>query len=162
MSKVKHEIVLWNLRRHSLPFSFILCMHTLWVPGHMLRTEVSARCLHSLSTLSCVCGVCVSVMDIWDLPQSTFTYLFIYLKIYLFIYLFLWMWVHCSCTDGYEPFMWLLEIDFLGPLLTPVDPSLSLVNSTHSVPACSGPKIYLFIVIHKYTVTVFRHARRGS
>jgi hypothetical protein len=50
--------------------------------------------------------------------------------------------------------MWLLRIEFLGPLLT-------LVN-----PACSGqprslrPK-GLFIIIHKYTVAVFRHTRRG-
>jgi hypothetical protein len=45
--------------------------------------------------------------------------------------------------------MWLLGIEFLGPLLTPVGL------------ARSGPKIYLFIIIYKHTVAVFRHTRRG-
>ena len=36
--------------------------------------------------------------------------------------------------------MWLLGIEILGPLLAPV-------NSAHSVPACSGPKIYLLLYI---------------
>jgi hypothetical protein len=36
--------------------------------------------------------------------------------------------------------MWLLVIEFLGPLLAPV-------NSAHSVPARSGPKIYLLLHI---------------
>jgi hypothetical protein len=39
--------------------------------------------------------------------------------------------------------MWLLGIDFLGPLLTPVNP------------CCSGPKIFFFIVAD------FRLPRRG-
>jgi hypothetical protein len=43
--------------------------------------------------------------------------------------------------------MWLLEIEFLGSLL-------ALVNSAHSSPD-------LFIIIHKYTVAVFRLTRRG-
>jgi hypothetical protein len=57
------------------------------------------------------------------------------LKIYLFI---LCMGVHCSCTDGCEPSMWLLGIEFLEPLLAPV-------NFTHSVADCSGLKIYLLL-----------------
>jgi hypothetical protein len=36
--------------------------------------------------------------------------------------------------------MWLLAIEYLGPLLTPVSPA-------RSVPACSGPNIYLLLYI---------------
>jgi hypothetical protein len=80
---------------------------------------------------------------------------FFFFKIYLFI---LCMWVHCSCTDGCWAFMWLLgiEIFVLGPLLT-------LVNSFQShllSPWSLWPKD-LFILIHKYTVAVFRRTRRG-
>jgi hypothetical protein len=49
--------------------------------------------------------------------------------------------------------MWLLGIEFLGPLLAPVNP-------VHSVSACSSPRD-LFIIIHKYTVADFRRTRRG-
>jgi hypothetical protein len=47
--------------------------------------------------------------------------------------------------------MWLLGIEFfsfLGPLLSQVNPT------------CSVPKIYLLLYT-KYTVAVFKHARRG-
>ena len=66
----------------------------------------------------------------------------------IFIYLF----YVCEYTVALQmvaSLMWLLGIQFLGPLFTPV-------NSTCSVPACSGPKIYL----RKYTVADFRHIRR--
>ena len=74
--------------------------------------------------------------------------------------------VHCSCTDGYEPSCGCWELNFfLGPLFALVDPAhsgqLLWVNSAHSVPACSGPKIYLLFIIHKYTVADFRCTRRG-
>jgi hypothetical protein len=42
--------------------------------------------------------------------------------------------------------MWLLGIEFLVPLL-------ALVNPTHSVPACSGPKIYLLLYIRTLYLT---------
>jgi hypothetical protein len=50
--------------------------------------------------------------------------------------------------------MWLLGIEFLGPLLTLVYPAPS--GWPHSL----RPKD-LFIIIHKYTAAVFRHTRRG-
>jgi hypothetical protein len=42
----------------------------------------------------------------------------------------------------------------------PLGPLLALVDPARLVPACASPKIY-FIIIQKYTVAVFRHARRG-
>jgi hypothetical protein len=51
--------------------------------------------------------------------------------------------------------MWLLGTEFvLGPLL-------NLVGPTCSSQLCSLRPKDLFIIIHKYTVAVFRHARRG-
>jgi hypothetical protein len=55
--------------------------------------------------------------------------------------------------------MWLLGIEFLGPLL-------ALVGPTHfgqlcSLSPCSLRPKDLFIVIHKDTVADFRHTRRG-
>jgi hypothetical protein len=50
--------------------------------------------------------------------------------------------------------MWLLGIEFLGPLLAPV-------NHTRSSGPCTLWPKDLFIIIHKYTVAVFRHTRRG-
>jgi hypothetical protein len=70
----------------------------------------------------------------------------------LLIY-FMYMSTHSSCTDGCELSSGCWELN-LGPLL-------ALVN-----PARSGrPRSFwskdLFIIIHKYTVVVFRHTRRG-
>jgi hypothetical protein len=48
--------------------------------------------------------------------------------------------------------MWLLGIEFLGPLL-------ALVISALSAWPCSLWPIDLFIIIHRYTG--FRHTRRG-
>jgi hypothetical protein len=50
--------------------------------------------------------------------------------------------------------MWLLGIEFLGRLLTPVNPAHS------SRPRSLWPKD-LFIIIYKYTVDVFRRTLRG-
>jgi hypothetical protein len=50
--------------------------------------------------------------------------------------------------------MWLLGIEFLGPLL-------ALVSLIHSGQLYSLWPKDLFIIIHKYTVAVFRQARRG-
>jgi hypothetical protein len=49
--------------------------------------------------------------------------------------------------------MWLLEIEFLGPLLAPVQ--------LCSLSPCLLQPIDLFIIISKYTEAVFRHTRRG-
>jgi hypothetical protein len=66
---------------------------------------------------------------LWELPVCLF--------IYLFVCLYVCMWVHCSCSDRWLwAFMWLLEIELRSP--------------THSVPACSGPKI-IFIIIYKFS-----------
>jgi hypothetical protein len=49
--------------------------------------------------------------------------------------------------------MWLLEIEFLGPPLAPINPA-------RSSPPCSlRPRDLL--IIHMYTVADFRHTRRG-
>jgi hypothetical protein len=50
--------------------------------------------------------------------------------------------------------MWLLGIEFLGPLF-------ALVCSACSGQLCSLRPKDLFIIIHKYTVADFRHTRRG-
>jgi hypothetical protein len=42
--------------------------------------------------------------------------------------------------------MWLLGIEFLGPLR-------ALVNPARSVPACFGPKIYLLLYISTLKLT---------
>jgi hypothetical protein len=47
--------------------------------------------------------------------------------------------------------MWLLGIEFLGPLLAPVNPACSVLPA----PA------QRFIIIHKYTVADFRRTTRG-
>jgi hypothetical protein len=78
-------------------------------------------------------------------------------KIYLFI---LCMWVHCSCTDGCKPSCGCWELNFQDLCLFQLT-SLNPVNSDRSVSDWSSPKIYLFIIIHKYTVADFRHTRRG-
>jgi hypothetical protein len=51
--------------------------------------------------------------------------------------------------------MWLLGILNSGPLF-------SLVGPACPGPAGSGPKIYLFTIISKYTVAVFRYQKRAS
>ena len=51
--------------------------------------------------------------------------------------------------------MWLLGIGFLGPLLVPVGPMRS------GWPSLLQPKD-LFIIINRYTVSVFRHQKRVS
>jgi hypothetical protein len=63
--------------------------------------------------------------------------------------LYRWLWA----------FMWLLGIEFLGPLLTPVSPSRS--GQLCSLSPCLLRPKDLFIIIHKYTVADFRHTRRG-
>jgi hypothetical protein len=79
------------------------------------------------------------------------------------LYLYRWLWA----------FMWLLGMEFLGTLLAPVGPT-SLVNAVgsgqphiaHSVPACSGPKIYLLLYVstHKTSlqVCVSHHVVAGT
>jgi hypothetical protein len=60
---------------------------------------------------------------------------------------------HCSCTDGCEPSSGCWELNF-GPLPTLVNPARS------GRPTRFWSKD-LFIIIHKYTVAVFRYTRRG-
>jgi hypothetical protein len=51
--------------------------------------------------------------------------------------------------------MWLLGIEFLGPLL-------ALVNPAHSgLPCLLRPKDLFIIIIYKHTVADFRYTRRG-
>jgi hypothetical protein len=74
------------------------------------------------------------------------------------------IWVHCSCTDGCEPLCGCWEL-YLGPLLDPINPTHSgYPCSLWSTPLTQShslrPKDLLFIM-HKYTVAVFRHNRRG-
>jgi hypothetical protein len=62
--------------------------------------------------------------------------------------------------------MWLLGIEFLGPLLAPVNPTPSLAPLAPVNPAQFGRPCWLqpkdlFIIIHKYTVAVFRCTRKG-
>jgi hypothetical protein len=54
--------------------------------------------------------------------------------------------------------MWLLGIEFLGPLLALVNPALS--GRPHSLTPCSLEPKDLFIIIHKYIVAIFRCTRR--
>jgi hypothetical protein len=58
--------------------------------------------------------------------------------------------------------MWLLGIEFLGPLLAPVNPACSgrPCSLLLAPPPPLQPKD-LFIIIHKYTVADFRHIRTG-
>ena len=65
---------------------------------------------------------------------------------------------HYSCTDSYEPSSGCWELN-LGPLLTPVCPARS--GQLHLLSPCSLWPKDLFIIIHKYTVAVFRRTRRG-
>jgi hypothetical protein len=60
----------------------------------------------------------------------------LFLKIYSFIY-FMYMSTHYSWTDSCESSSGCWELT-LGPLLAPVDPACS-------IPACSGPNIYLLL-----------------
>ena len=66
-------------------------------------------------------------------------------------FFFLCIWVHCSCTDGGEPSCGCWELNF-GPVLT-------LVKSTLLAQSLLAPAQRF--IIQKYTVAVFRHARKG-
>jgi hypothetical protein len=59
-----------------------------------------------------------------------------FFKIYLFIYFYVYEYL-CSCTDSFEPLCGCWKLN-LGPLL-------ALVSPVRSVPACSGPRIYLLL-----------------
>jgi hypothetical protein len=56
--------------------------------------------------------------------------------------------------------MWLLEIEFLGPLVVPVGPACP--GQLHSLsPYLLRPKDFFIIIINKYTVAVLKCTRRG-
>jgi hypothetical protein len=62
------------------------------------------------------------------------------------------MWVHCSCTESCEPSCGCWELNFRTSAVSGQLVLLSL---------CSRWFKDLFIIIHKYTVAVFWHTRRG-
>jgi hypothetical protein len=52
-------------------------------------------------------------------------------------------------------------IEFRTSALSSHPPAPPPAPHTPVGPSCSDPKIYLFIVISKYTVAVFRYTKRG-
>jgi hypothetical protein len=94
----------------------------------------------SLCMFVCVC-VCVCVC----------VYFLVFFKDSFILYMYIW--VHCCYRDDCESSCVCWELNFRTT-------ACSLVNTTCSVLACSGPKD-VFIIIHKYTVAVFKCTRTG-
>ena len=90
-------------------------------------------------------------------------YMYFFFSFFFFLrFIMLCIWVHCSCTDGFEPSCgcWEFRTSARSGWPHPVDPACS--GQLCSLSPCSLWPKDLFITIHKYTVAVFRRTRRGS